>query len=114
VAGEPIATITCNESERIVGFLPPDFPVDPRVGMDVQVRTRTIKRRTAPAKILGVSPHLEPITNYLVTPLVIRHAFVPAMGLRHEAKITREIRAAQQGRTEKDQRSAATQHVVLR
>ncbi|MDX6355234.1 MAG: hypothetical protein QOF98_2137 [Streptomyces sp.] len=46
--------------------------------------------------------------------LLLALSFVPAMGLRHEAKITREIRAAQQGRTDKDQRSAATQHVGLR
>jgi hypothetical protein len=46
--------------------------------------------------------------------LLLVLSFVPAMGLRHEAKITREIIEAEQARTEEDQRSVATQHVVLR
>jgi multidrug resistance efflux pump len=79
-AGEPIATITSGQSGRIVGFLPRDFPIEPRVGMKVEVRTRSRKRTTGCAAVIGISPHLEPLTNSLVGPLAVRPLVVPAMG----------------------------------
>jgi len=48
-----------------------------------------------------------------VSLLLLALSFVAVLGLRHEAKITREIRAAEQARAEEDHKSAATQHVVL-
>jgi multidrug resistance efflux pump len=92
LAGEPIATITGTNSERILGYLPENFPVEPRVGMAVQVRTRSFKRRNAPAQIIGVSPQLEPVTNVFVAPLVIRHAFIPSMGRIVSVALPRELK----------------------
>ncbi|MCI0746833.1 MAG: HlyD family efflux transporter periplasmic adaptor subunit [Verrucomicrobia subdivision 3 bacterium] len=66
LAGEAIATITSRAASRIVGYLPQAFPINPKVGMQVEVRTRSplsLRRACGVATITGVSPHLEPITN---------------------------------------------------
>jgi hypothetical protein len=46
-----------------------------------------------------------------VSLLLLALSFVPVIGLRHEAKITREIRKAEQARVAEDRRSPATQDV---
>ena len=69
--GEAVATITSRKAERIVGYLPQAFPINPTVGMKVQVSTRTpfsFGRSRSTATITGVSPHLESITNVVVRP----------------------------------------------
>ena len=78
LAGEPIAIITSSEGGRIVGFLPEHFPIVPRVGMEVEVRKRALPRERARATVLGVSPHLESITNSLVPPVAVHPVVVPA------------------------------------
>jgi multidrug resistance efflux pump len=80
IAGEPIATITSPHGTRIVGYLPRNFPITPRVGMPVEVCTRTTKRVKGCATVLGVSPYLEFITNSLVAPISVQHVFIPTMG----------------------------------
>lgn len=80
LAGQPIVTITCGQSERIVGFLPQHHPVEPHVGMDVEVRTRTTGRARGCAMVTGISPYLEPLTNSLVSPLAVRPVLMPPMG----------------------------------
>jgi multidrug resistance efflux pump len=80
IAGQPIATITSQHALRIIGYLPRNFPITPQVGMPVEVCTRTTKRLKACATVLGVSPHLEFITNSLVPPLSSQHVFIPSMG----------------------------------
>lgn len=80
LAGEPIATITSKESGRIVGFLPQTFPVIPCIGAEIEVTRRDFMRRRGRARILGVSPHLESITNSLVPPLSVRPVLMPQMG----------------------------------
>jgi multidrug resistance efflux pump len=80
IAGQPIATITSQHALRIIGYLPRNFPITPQVGMPVEVCTRTTKRLKACAIVLGVSPHLEFITNSLVPPLSSQHVFIPSMG----------------------------------
>jgi multidrug resistance efflux pump len=80
IAGEPLVTITAQQGTRIVGYLPQNFPVTPRVGMQVEVCTRTARRAKGCATVVGVGPHLEAITNSLVTPVATRHLFVPMMG----------------------------------
>lgn len=69
--GEAVATITSRKAERIVGYLPQAFPINPSVGMRVEVSTRTplaLRRTKSVATIIGVSPHLESITNAIVRP----------------------------------------------
>jgi multidrug resistance efflux pump len=71
--GDPIMTITARKPERILGYLPQAFPINPTVGMKVEVTTRSplsFWRVQSIATITGVSPHLEPITNLLVRPIV--------------------------------------------
>jgi multidrug resistance efflux pump len=80
IAGEPIATITSTQIVRIIGYLPQNFPITPLVGMQVEVSKRTLKRKKARATVLGVSPHLESITNTLVTPLAARPVMIAPMG----------------------------------
>jgi len=75
-AGQPVVLITSQKSGRIVGFLPPAFPITPRVGMKVEVRTRAPKRVTAMAKVTGIGPHLEIVTNTFVQPLLVRPTVV--------------------------------------
>lgn len=82
IAGEPIATITSTRAVRIIGFLPQNFPVDPQVGMRVEVRTRTTKRSRGCATILGVGPNLESVTNSLVAPLAVRPVVLAPLGRR--------------------------------
>jgi multidrug resistance efflux pump len=69
--GEVVATITSRKADRIVGYLPQAFPINPSVGMKVEVSTRTpfsMRRSRSIATIIGVSPHLESITNVVVRP----------------------------------------------
>jgi multidrug resistance efflux pump len=69
--GEAIATVTSRKAERIVGYLPQAFPVNPCVGMKVEVSTRTpfsTRRSRSVATIIGVSPHLESVTNAIARP----------------------------------------------
>jgi multidrug resistance efflux pump len=82
IAGEPIVTITAAHGSRIVGYLPPNFPITPQVGMPVEVSTRSSSRRKACAEVLGLSPHLESITNSLVPPLAARPVLVAPLGRR--------------------------------
>ncbi len=70
--GDPIVTITARKPERILGYLPQAFPINPTVGMKVEVATRSplsFWRIQSIATITGVSPHLETITNLLVRPI---------------------------------------------
>jgi multidrug resistance efflux pump len=71
-AGDAIVTITARKPERILGYLPQAFPINPTVGMKVEVATRSplsFWRVRSVATITGVSPHLETINNLLVRPI---------------------------------------------
>jgi multidrug resistance efflux pump len=67
-AGEPILQITATRVARIVGYLRPPLTVEPKAGMEVEVRTRTFQRQRAQAAISGVGSQLEPITPTLLSP----------------------------------------------
>jgi multidrug resistance efflux pump len=82
VPGELIITITSRTAERIVGYLPQAFPVNPSVGMKVEVSTLTpfsLRRSRGVATIIGVSPHLESITNAVIRPYNL-NMDVPVLG----------------------------------
>ena len=71
--GDAIITITARKPERILGYLPQAFPINPTVGMKVEVATRSplsFWRIKSIATITGVSPNLEPITNLLMRPII--------------------------------------------
>ena len=78
--GLPIAFVTSRQSGRIVGYLPPAFPITPRLGMKVEVRTRSPKRQKATASVIGIGPHLETVTNTLVQPVLVRPVVVQPLG----------------------------------
>ena len=91
LAGEPIAIVTATNSQRIVGCLPQYYPVEPRVGMAVQVRTRSARRKAASARIIGVSPYFEPMTNVLMAPMILGRASVVPMGRIVSVSMPREL-----------------------
>lgn len=72
IFGEPVLTITAHKAERILGYLPSSCPFKPTLGMAVRVRTRGFKRASALARVIGVGPHLESVTNALVAPIWVR------------------------------------------
>jgi multidrug resistance efflux pump len=84
--GDPILTVTARKPERILGYLPQSFPINPSVGMKVEVATRSplaLWKTRSIATIIGVSPHLETITNMLmrpITPGVSADQQVPVLG----------------------------------
>lgn len=61
--GDPILSISSKQSERIVGYLRPPFAVEPKPGMAVQLRPRTLPRMEAEARISGVGASFEVVTN---------------------------------------------------
>jgi len=61
IAGQPIVSIASAESARIVGYLRLPLATEPRVGTQVEVRTRGTHRVTAPARILAIGGQLETI-----------------------------------------------------
>ncbi len=79
LAGEPIVTITSAWSGRITGFLPPNFPIVPRVGMEIEVYNRALRRARGRATVIGVSPHVQSVTNALVPPVAVHPVIVPGM-----------------------------------
>ena len=64
--GDPIVTIAALESPRIVGHLRQPFPVDPQIGMMVQVRTHSRPQRVASTRVVNVGAQMEPITNAII------------------------------------------------
>jgi multidrug resistance efflux pump len=82
VAGACVVTITAKRSDRIVAYLPRSVPITPRVGMPVEVSTRSsLRRRTAPARIIGLAPVLEGVTNTLILPpAAVNPVLVPSTG----------------------------------
>ena len=80
LAGDPIATITCEQAERIVALLPEQQSIIPRIGMEVEVLTRGWPRREGRAHVVGVSPRFQQITNSPIALLGTRHAFLYPLG----------------------------------
>ena len=65
-AGEPILTITATRGERINAFLLPGSRVEPRVGMAVEVRSRSGRRPVGYGRVMHVARHLDLIDSTLV------------------------------------------------
>jgi multidrug resistance efflux pump len=83
-AGDPIMTITASEPEHIISFLRQPIPVEPRVGMPVEVRTRTFQVQSGVAHIENVSSHFEGITNALA---IVRPGVPMDLGLAIEISL---------------------------
>lgn len=65
VDGEPLAIISSQWCDQVVGYLRQPYPLNPQVGMRVRITTRTRERLTAWAQIDQVGVQVEPITNSL-------------------------------------------------
>jgi multidrug resistance efflux pump len=66
IAGEPIVTLTALSSDRIVGYMRQPLVLEPKVGMKVEVRARSLNRTVGQAEILQVGSQLEPISPTLL------------------------------------------------
>ncbi len=65
-AGEPVLTITAAQTSRLIGYLREPLPLEPRPGMRVEIRTRTLRRQSAATTISQVGRTLEPIPASLL------------------------------------------------
>jgi hypothetical protein len=82
-SGEPILQISATHSERIIGFLRQPLPLEPKPGMEVEVRTRTFVRRIGMARVAQVGELLEPISPTLLAAMRLPVTAIPTdMGLR--------------------------------
>ena len=81
--GEPIIQITSQSSKRIVGFMRQPLLVQPKPGMEVEVRTRAFRRTSGTATVTQVGRQLEPITPTLLAAMRLPVATIPTeLGLR--------------------------------
>lgn len=88
--GEPILTISSVKSARIVSYLRQPFPFEPTVGMDVQVRTRSMHHQASVGKVLSVGVQVEPIPNALT---IQRPGMAPDMGRPFSVSFPPDLRA---------------------
>ncbi|MBL9199111.1 MAG: HlyD family efflux transporter periplasmic adaptor subunit [Opitutaceae bacterium] len=81
--GEPIFQITAAGAPSIVGFVRTPVGTLPAPGAAVEVRTRSLPRRTGTATIAQVGAHLEPISPTLLAALHLPVTAVPTeLGVR--------------------------------
>jgi multidrug resistance efflux pump len=80
---EPILQITATHSTRIIGFLRQPLPLEPKPGMEVEVRTRTFLRRVGTSRVAQVGSQLEPISPTLLAAMRLPVAAIATdFGLR--------------------------------
>ncbi|MDP3068954.1 MAG: HlyD family efflux transporter periplasmic adaptor subunit [Opitutaceae bacterium] len=92
VAGEPIFQITAAGSQHIIGFLRQPGATTPTPGTAVEVRTRSLPRRTGTAVIAQVGTHLEPITPTLLAALHLPVTNPPTeLGLRMHVTVPTDL-----------------------
>jgi multidrug resistance efflux pump len=65
VEGEPLVTINSPRSERVIAYLRQPYPVEPEIGMEVEIVTRNRKRQRFMSRISEIGAQLEMITNSL-------------------------------------------------
>jgi multidrug resistance efflux pump len=83
-AGDPIMTITATEPEHIISFLRQPIPFEPKVGMQMEVRTRTFQIQSGVARIENVGSQFEDITNALA---ILRPGVLVDLGLPIEISL---------------------------
>jgi multidrug resistance efflux pump len=65
VEGEPLMSISSARSDRVIAYLRQPYPLDPEVGMEAEILTRTRKPKRFTSKISEVGAQIETITNSL-------------------------------------------------
>jgi multidrug resistance efflux pump len=80
---DPVVQITSTRSDRIIAFIRQPVTVEPKPGMEAEVRTRTFARRIGMARVTQVGQQLEPITPTLLAAMRLPVAAIPTdLGLR--------------------------------
>jgi multidrug resistance efflux pump len=65
MAGETIVTLTALTSDRILGYMRQPLYVEPKIGMKVEVRSRSFRSVVSQAHIVQVGSQMEPISPAL-------------------------------------------------
>lgn len=68
-AGQPVVAIATLQPVRVVGYLRPPIHHEPKVGMQVEVRTRGFRRETGLAQITAVGTQLESLPAAFAGPV---------------------------------------------
>ncbi len=69
MAGQPVVAIATINPVRIVGYVRPPIQTDLKADMDVEIRTRGIRREVGLAKIHEVGTQLEPMPATILGPM---------------------------------------------
>jgi multidrug resistance efflux pump len=77
-AGEPLLTVMATNAEHIISYLRQPIPFEPRVGMKMGVRTRSMQIQTGVARIENVGVQFQGITNALA---ILRPGVAVDLGL---------------------------------
>jgi HlyD family secretion protein len=88
-AGESILTITAAKPEAIISYLRQPIPFEPKVGMQMEVRTRSLQMQSGVARIQNVGAQFEGITNALA---VMRPGVPVDLGLPIEVSLPPEMK----------------------
>jgi multidrug resistance efflux pump len=88
-AGDPIVTITAAKPEAIISYLRQPIPFEPKVGMQMEVRTRALQIQSGVARIQSVGAQFEGITNALA---VMRPGVPVDLGLPIEISLPPEMK----------------------
>lgn len=78
VEGEPLITINSARSDRVIAYLRQPYPLDPELGMEAEIMTRSRKRQTFISRISEIGAQIEIITNSLA---FVRQGFMVDEGL---------------------------------
>ncbi len=89
-AGESIVTVAAAQPARIVGFIRQPLGLEPKPGMTVEVRTRTLARQSANAQILEVGKIMEPVSPTILA--LLNRTNSPELGLRIHIAVPAELR----------------------
>ena len=65
VEGEPLMVINSGRSDRVIAYLRQPYPLDPEVGMEAEILTRSRKPQRFMSKISEIGAQIEIITNSL-------------------------------------------------
>jgi len=68
LAGEPIVTLTALKSDRILGYVRQPLAFQPRIGMKVEVRARSLDRCISQGEVMEVGSQMEAIATALMPP----------------------------------------------
>ncbi|MBM3838395.1 MAG: hypothetical protein FJ398_10590 [Verrucomicrobia bacterium] len=88
--GELIISLNAIQPDHIVGYLRQPFPVEPALGMAVEVRMRYPKPSVHEAQVLQVGSQLEPITNSLA---ILRPGALMDIGLPIKISLPADLKA---------------------